>query len=85
MRNAPIVCGYRCKGLWWFRVLGYGLHYKNTRLHPLLFSERTGHRKKLKIGRFSFGFLKPEKHMIMTSRGSGRMEEYRQYYKRGSE
>ena len=55
------VCGYRCKGLWWFRVYGYGIHYKNTRYHRPLFSERNGLRKKLKLGRYWFGALKPDR------------------------
>ena len=55
----PVFCYHRCKGLWWFRVFGYGLHYKNVRLHPPLFSERHGFRRKLKLGRFYFGGLRP--------------------------
>lgn len=27
-------------GMGWFRVFGYGLHWKDTRRHPMLFSER---------------------------------------------
>lgn len=36
----PVWCGYRELGLWWFRVLGYGVRWKDTRRHRLLFSER---------------------------------------------
>ena len=61
INSLPILCGYREKGLWWFRIFGYGIHYKNTKLHLVLFSERTGRRRKLKLGRHHFGFLKSEK------------------------
>ena len=61
--------------------MGYGIHYKNTNHHPILFSERNGFRKKLRIGRISIGFLKPEKHLMMISRHYGKAEETRQYYR----
>lgn len=50
----------RAKGIWWFRVFGYGLHWKDTRAHPLLFSQRAGFRKGFILGSWRFEFLKPE-------------------------
>ena len=46
-------------GIWWIRICGYGIHFKNTKKHPPLFSERYGCIKRLVIGRWSFGILKP--------------------------
>ena len=72
---------YKTKGLWWFRVFGYGIHYKNIELHFVLFSERNGFRKKLKIRSHWLELLKPEKRIIIVSeRKGGKMEEIRQYY-----
>jgi hypothetical protein len=45
------------KGQWWFRVLGVGLSWKDTRIHPLVFSERNGFRKGLRVGLWIFHFL----------------------------
>jgi hypothetical protein len=36
-------------GIGWFRLFGVGLHWKDTTRHPLLFSERQGLTKALKI------------------------------------
>ncbi len=58
------ISGQWVKGLWWIRVNDYGIHYKNIKLHPPLFSERYGYRKKLKLGRFRFGVLKPIKSIF---------------------
>jgi len=49
---------YRCDGLFWFRIFGYGLHIKDMTKHPPLFSERNGNRKHLRIGKWSIGILK---------------------------
>ena len=40
MLKPPIICGFRRRGLWWFRVFGRGIHWKDTRVHSLMFSER---------------------------------------------
>lgn len=53
----PIFCGMAQKGQWWFRVLGVGLSWKDTRIHPLMFSERNGYRKGLRVGSWQFHFL----------------------------
>ena len=42
----------------WFRVFGVGLSFKNTNVHPLLFSERNGYRKGLQLGAYRFSILK---------------------------
>lgn len=41
----------------WIRVLGYGPHVQLDR--PVYFSERYGYRKILRIGRWSFQWLRP--------------------------
>ena len=46
-------------GLAWFRLFGYGVIIKETRRHPLLFSERNGMRKQLQVGPFSLRGLRP--------------------------
>jgi hypothetical protein len=52
-----MITGNRVKGQWWFRVFGVGVSGKDTRIHPLLFSERYGHRKGLRVGPWLFHFL----------------------------
>lgn len=43
--------GFLCeRGLLWFRVFGYGLHFKNSVLHPDTFAMRNGYRRRLSIG-----------------------------------
>jgi len=49
---------YKYKGMFWFRFFGYGLHGKNYIKHHLLFSERTGYKKFVKIGKWVFKILK---------------------------
>jgi hypothetical protein len=47
---------------WWFRIFGYGLHFRWTKDgYTPLFSERNGHIKVLKIGRLWIKFLRPQK------------------------
>lgn len=55
--NTPILQAYTRAGIGWFRILGRGLHWKDTRRHPLLFSERHGFRKRRQFGPWSFSFL----------------------------
>ncbi len=47
-----ILSTYFDDGQGWFRVLGVGLSWKNTKKHPLSFSERLGKRKGLRIGKY---------------------------------
>lgn len=35
---------HREAGLFWFRIFGRGLYFRDTRRHPLMFSERNGYR-----------------------------------------
>lgn len=51
---------YVTEGLFWFRFFkGYGVHGKNTNKHKLLYSERNGYTKFIKIGTWRFKILKP--------------------------
>ena len=50
-------CGYYVRGLWWFRIFGYGLRWKRISMHPLLFSERELSHG-LKFGNWHLAFLK---------------------------
>jgi hypothetical protein len=52
-----IFSGFKSKSIFWFRIFGYGLCFKNTRIYPLLFSERNGYVKVLKIGKWNVRFL----------------------------
>ena len=49
---------YSVKGLAWFRVFGWGLFVKDTRSHPLLFSQRNG-LKGREVGNYYLEILKP--------------------------
>jgi hypothetical protein len=52
------ICGFSQKGIGWFRVFGIGISWKDTRIHPLMFSERYGYCKGLRIGWWMLHFLK---------------------------
>lgn len=52
-----VICGFNEKGVGWFRILGYGLYYKDIRIHPKSFSERTGFRKTIQLGTILIGTL----------------------------
>lgn len=43
-------------GYFFFRILGYGLHIKDTVKHPLLFSDRMN--PKLRIGKWQIKLLR---------------------------
>lgn len=47
------------KGTFWVRLFGYGVTGKDTRTHGLLFSERNGYTKTLRLGFWSFSALRP--------------------------
>ena len=50
---------YRTKGLWWFRIYGKGIHWKDSRLFRPLFSERNGYGPRLlKLGHWCFKVLR---------------------------
>jgi len=44
---------------WYFRIFGYGLYLRDTREHPLVFSESEGHRKYLRVGLWVLKVLTP--------------------------
>jgi len=46
-------------GLFWIRVFGYGFHAKDLTRNRLLFSERIGKTKILKIGKWGIKALRP--------------------------
>lgn len=54
---------YKDAGFWWFRIFGYGICNKNFKVHGLLFSERNGYTKTLKIGNWSFKILNPKQSL----------------------
>jgi hypothetical protein len=56
MKNKIISYDIVC-GIGWVRVLGIGVRWKDTTKHDLMFSERTGKRKYLKIGDYAFSYL----------------------------
>jgi hypothetical protein len=58
-RQYGFFCSHKSDGYLWFRLLGYGLHFKNINKHPLLFSERYGYKKRLQLGGWSIRVLFP--------------------------
>lgn len=48
------------KGLFWFRLFGWGLHFKNREMHRDLFSERNGLVSRIVIGKYAIKLLKPK-------------------------
>jgi hypothetical protein len=46
-------------GIGYVRLLGYGLHWKDTRRHPLLWSERERIYRQLRFGPWLLTPLKP--------------------------
>ncbi len=52
---------YYMKGMFWFRIFGYGFHCKDTNIHPILFSERNGYTKHWYFCKWSMKFLKRER------------------------
>lgn len=42
MKLSKIFCWHKSKGLFWFRVFGKGIYFKNKKTGTLLFSERNG-------------------------------------------
>ncbi len=48
---------YYTSTLGWVRVLGIGLHWKNTSKHKMYFSERNGFKKGFLIGNYRISML----------------------------
>jgi hypothetical protein len=55
--NLKVLCGVFSKSIFWVRVFGVGISGKNTVIHPLLFSQRNGYEKYLRIGEWVFFYL----------------------------
>jgi hypothetical protein len=51
------LCGVLARDMGWVRLLGRGVAWKDTTRHALLFSERYGHTRTLRVGRWSFKWL----------------------------
>jgi hypothetical protein len=51
----PLFCGSFSPGFGWFRVFGVGLTWKDSKRHELLFSERNGFTRRLRIGAWGIG------------------------------
>ena len=63
------ILGLFCYNIWtsvhgskwgWFRIFGYGLKWKHES-RGLLFSERNGYKKYIKIGKWYIGYLPKNK------------------------
>ena len=52
-----IFCHHREPGLLWFRVFGVGLVVKDVTRHPLMFSERQGLVRLVRLGRWLVRWL----------------------------
>lgn len=52
---------FRAPGLWWFRVFGIGLAWKDIRVHPMTFSQRNGY-SGLRVGWWLFEILEKPCH-----------------------
>ena len=48
----------RSKNNGWFRLFGIGMTWTHNSITPM-FSERIGKRKKITIGNYRYGYLKP--------------------------
>lgn len=75
---------------WYFRIFGYGLYLRDTREHPLVFSEREGHRKYLRVGLWVLKVLTPNQfwanhanHLEIPTWSQGR-PAYNTYAQRGN-
>lgn len=51
---------YKGKGIYWFRITGYGLCFKHMKYFNLSFSQRNGYTKYLKIGKLLITVLTPK-------------------------
>ena len=61
MKWTNIFCYYRTDGFLWFRILGHGLVIKDINKYPLIFSERYGYTKYIKIGKYIVRYISPMK------------------------
>lgn len=54
-----LFCYCKRDGMFWFRIVGYGLVIKDTRKRQLLFSERNGLKKPWRVGHYVITRLNP--------------------------
>lgn len=47
-----IFCYHREPGFLWFRIFGVGLLIKDTKRHAMIFSERYGYARFIRVGRW---------------------------------
>ena len=57
-RRRPFFQGCSLRGVWWFRILGYGIHCRHIATYRLLFLERLGYTKGLKVRGWYIKFIK---------------------------
>ena len=57
--NRRLFCGMTYDGGFWFRILGHGLSVQDKTKHPPVFSERHGHRRVLRLGKWGVEILQP--------------------------
>jgi hypothetical protein len=50
-------CAYWQRNSFWFRIFGYGLRGNRINEYPIMFSERNGYTKTIKLGNWSFKYL----------------------------
>lgn len=55
-----VLAYYNGDKMFWFRIYGIGLCFRNINNHPLRFSERLGYTKYLRIGNIVIEYLKKE-------------------------
>lgn len=53
-RNITLLDFYSVNGLGWIKIFKYGLYWKNAKTRGLLFSERNGYTKYIKIKDYIF-------------------------------
>ena len=58
MKLFKLFCYHIGSGTLWFRIFGYGLHFKNLDKKPLVFSERIDMTKTFRIYKYSIKTLK---------------------------
>jgi hypothetical protein len=44
-------------GLLWIRIFGAGVHFKDLTKHDLIFSERNGYKKTMRVGKWNIKWL----------------------------
>ena len=55
-----VLAYYKGEKMFWFRIYGIGFSFRNINRWPLLFSERNGFRKYLRIGNIVINYLPKE-------------------------